>query len=327
MTATESISVAIISYGTRDDLLGCLGAIRDEPWRELVVVDNGSTDGSAETVRERFPWVHLIENRANSGYGAAANQAVAACTTEYILLLNADTTVERRAVPMLAEYLAEHPDAALVGPCLLNPDGTFQPSCYPFLTPLNVLLVMSGLSGVIGAIPPLARRFLPTMPPDRSRVVPWVKGAAIAIRRSAFDRVGGFDARFFMYGEELDLAYRLAAAGWRTHFAPAARVVHRGGASTQGDNATIELFVWAGLVRFYRLHYAPARLSQLRFVTTLLMVARIARDGLRLAAARDSTRRCQLRRSIEVWGTILRGRVDESDGPTYGDAPDRGLSA
>ena len=303
------IAVVLVSYNTRADLEVCLCAIEEQPCREVVVVDNCSTDGSPQMVRSAFPRVALIENDTNRGYGAAANQGVASCRADYVFLLNADTVPERMATQALAEYIEGHPEAALVGPRLVDPDGTAQPSCYPFLTPLNVLLVMTALYRLVGSVPPLARRFLPTMPLDRPRPVPWLKGAALAIRRSAFDQVGGFDEHFFMYGEEADLAYRLRAAGWQSHIAPVARVVHRDGASTPAGQAAIDVFVWGSLARFYRLHY-PHAPRHAPVLAALVMAARIARDGLKLVVERQADRRLELRRSIGAWHRILRGRFE-----------------
>jgi GT2 family glycosyltransferase len=316
---TGTISVLVVSYGTRDDLRACLAALRGQPSQTVVVVDNGSTDGSADMVRSDFPWVSLIENETNRGYGAAANQGLAAPDSDYALLLNADTVPGEGVVETLRDYLERHPSAALAGPRLLNPDGTLQPSCFPFLTPLNVVLVMTGLNGILGRISTLASKHLPTTDHDRPCVVPWVKGAALAIRLSAFREVDGFDETFFMYGEETDLAYRLAAAGWETHFTPAASVVHREGASTPAGRAMIELFVWGSLDRFYRRHYPDTRLLQLRAVTAPVMAGRIVRDGLLLLREHDGTKRRGLRRSIAVWRRILAGRFEAPEQPSAGD--------
>jgi GT2 family glycosyltransferase len=266
-------------------------------------------------VGTEFPWVKLLENNENRGYGAAANQAVAAASTDYLVLLNADVVPQRGALAGLVRHLDDHPRAAIVAPRLLNPDGTAQPSCYPFLTPGHVLVVMSGLNPVLSRIFPHARH-LANSPRSTAGRVPWVKGAALAIRRSAFDEVGGFDESFFLYGEEHDLCYRLAQAGWETHFTPAAAMIHVEGASSRGRETAVAEHVFGSLIHFYRKHFSRGRLLRLRMVLAALMSARIARDTLLLWGARDAHERSELRGSLSVWRRVLLGRLSQS--PTTG---------
>jgi GT2 family glycosyltransferase len=302
------MSAVVISYSARAELRSCLAALHSEQPEEIVVVDNASPDGSAELVRTVFPGVRLIANDDNRGYGAAANQGVLACPTEYVLLLNCDTVPQPGALSALAEYLDGHPKAAVVGPRLLNADGTLQPSCFPFLTPRNVLLVMSGLNHVIARVPRLADSHLPTSDHLAEGRVPWVKGAALAFRTTAFKSVGGFDESYFLYGEEHDLCFRLDRAGWETHFTPAATVMHVERASSRGREAAVSEQIFLSLIRFYRHHYSRGRMLRLRAVLGLLMSARIARDALRLPRTRDRLRRQELRQSISVWRRVLFGR-------------------
>lgn len=306
------ISAVVISYGASEELRSCLAALQSERCEEIVVVDNASPDGSADLVRSEFPEVRLIANDENRGYGAAANQAVVASSTEYVLLLNCDTVPQPGAAAALAEYLDRHPRAAVVGPRLVNEDGSLQPSCFPFLTPRNVLVVMSGLNQVIARLPGLADRNLPASEHLVAGRVPWVKGAALAIRTAAFKCVEGFDESYFLYGEEHDLCYRLARADWETHFTPAATVMHVERASSRGREAAVSEQIFASLIRFYRHHYSRGRLLRLRGVLWLLMSARIARDTLQLSHTRDRLRREELRRSIAVWLRVLLGRLTQA---------------
>src|SRR5262249_11954734 len=258
------------------------------------------------------PQVSLIANDRNRGYGAAANQGLAACSAPYVLLLNADAVPEPGAPAALAAYLDRNSSVGIVGPRLVDPDCRLQPSSYPFLTPANVLLVMSGLNGVIARIPLLAVRHLPTSPHDAARRVPWVKGAALAVRTESFHAVGGFDESFFLYGEEHDLCYRLGRAGWETHFAPVATVVHVERASSRGREVEITEQIYSSLFRFYRHHYSRTRQIELRIVLGVVMAARIVRDALFLSWARDARRRMELRDNIGVWRRILIGRVSDA---------------
>jgi len=310
MTSASKTTAAVISYGTREQLPACLSALQDEPLPEVILVDNSSPDESAALVRDEFRWVTLIANEVNRGYGAAANQAVAASSSEYVLLLNGDAVPEPGAAAAVEAYLDAHAEVAVVGPALRYPDGTLQPSCFPFLTPLNVLLVMSALNDLIGRVPGLRSRHLPTSAHRTARRVPWVKGAALAIRTAAFDAVGGFDESFFMYSEEQDLSYRLAAAGWETHFAPVATVTHVERASSPGRETAVSEQIFRSLIHFYRLHYSRRRLVGLRLVLAALMSARIVRDSVRLLAGeREASTRRRLRRDVSLWGRVLAGRL------------------
>jgi len=204
------IAVAIVNYNTREHLRACLATVQSEAPSETIVIDNASSDGSAEMVRAEYPWVTLHANQTNPGYGAAANQAIASCTAEYVLLLNSDTLLQAGALMALSSYLDLHPRAAIVGPRLVEPDGILQASCYPFPTPLNTFLENSTSAFLLGRlirchIPLLRNSYLRTWPHNAARVVPWLKGGALAIRRTAFDAVGGFDESYFMYFEDADL--------------------------------------------------------------------------------------------------------------------------
>jgi N-acetylglucosaminyl-diphospho-decaprenol L-rhamnosyltransferase len=300
------IAVCVVSYNARELLRACLHTVRSEPWQELVVVDNASMDASAEMVERSFPEALLLRNSTNSGYGAAANQAVAQCAAPYVLLLNCDAEVQHGAVAALAQYLDEHPRAGAVGPRLLKPDGSLHPSCFPFPSPLDFFLDVSNLYRLIGRIPLLADRFLRTWPHTVSRRVPWVCGAAVAIRRQAFDAIGGFDEGFFMYSEDVDLAYRLARAGWQVHFAPVATVVHYGGGSTRHQRTEMLVQLYASLTRFYQLHYSRARRFQFQWLVTSVALARLVRDWSLLRLPGDPHWRALRQDQLSAWQRLLR---------------------
>lgn len=302
-----SMAVAIVSYNTQACLQDCLKSTMAQRPREVVVVDNASADGSAEMVAREFPDVRLVVNAANVGFGAAANQALAQCTAPHVLLLNSDTQLLPGTLVALRDYLVDHPGAALVGPRLVTSDRRLQPSCFPYPTPFNALLEISRVGECLHTVPVLRERYLRTSRHCRSRVVPWVLGAALAIRRSAFEAVGGFDETFFMYGEEIDLCYRLAARGWQTHFAPVATVVHVGGASAAGCRAEMAVRSLLARVAFYQRHYSKRWQTELRLILGAAMLTKMARDGLRLPfAGPRSSRRRRLTENIGVWRHVLR---------------------
>lgn len=305
------MAVVIVSHNTREHLRACLATVLAEAPREVVVVDNASSDGSVEMVESCYPGVLLRANKINRGYGAAANQAIAGCAAPYALLLNSDTLLEPGALGALSAYLDLHPRAAVVGPRLVTPDGRLEASCYPFPTPLNTLLELSALGRpvrLIRHVPVLRDRYVRTWPQTRARVVPWVKGAALAIRRDAFAAAGGFDESFFMYYEEADLCYRLRAAGWQVHFTPVATVVHVGGASTAKSRTEMAVQLLAGNVRFHDRHYSRARLAALNVVMKGIVLARLIIDSIRLPIARGASERAVLSQGLDAWRRVLLGR-------------------
>ena len=301
----SSVAIAIVNYNTREHLRACLASVASEQCEEVVVVDNASSDGSAEMVQSNYPWVRLVTNQVNCGYGAAANQAIASCSSRYVLLLNSDTLLRPGTLQVLGNYLDQHPQAAIVGPRLANPDGTLQASCFPFPTPLHTLLRESRLATVMRYLPRLRHAYLPVWSHCYARVVPWVLGAALAIRREAFEAVGGFDNSFFMYFEEVDLCYRLQAAGWQVHFAPVTNVTHAGGASTQQYRPTMALQLYESLCHFYRQHYSGWQIFQLKLVVTYLMLRNSFRDRARLSCAAHSSPNDHLAEDLVVWRGVL----------------------
>jgi GT2 family glycosyltransferase len=301
-----SVAVAIVNCNTREHLRACLRTVQLETPSELVVVDNASSDGSVEMVQVEYPLVLLLTNKTNLGFGAAANQAIAKCTAKYVLLLNSDILLQPGSLKALSTYLDLHPRAAIVGPRLVNTDGTLQASCYPFPTVLNTLFVNSRLGRLIRYVPILRNHFLPTWSHNHARVVPWVKGAALAIRREAIETIGRFDESFFMYFEEVDLCYRLAAAGWQVHFAPVTTVVHVGEASTIQYRTDMAVQLLASTFRFYRQYYSGSRLAALGLVLKIIVLARWINETVYLHVTRDKRKRARITADLAAWQRVLR---------------------
>lgn len=225
------ISILIVNWNTKDLLRACLESVQEIPSSvavETLVVDNGSVDGSVELVRSDFPWVQLIANDSNLGFAAANNQAITRSRGRYVLLLNSDARLAAGAAEHLVEALDHHPDVAVVGGKLLNPDGTFQGSYYDFPTLKSELLILTYLARIL---------YLPTYPSypadrsERQRTVDWVNGAFLAARRAAISEVGVLDETVFMYSEEVDWCFRFRLAGWRVLYEPRAVAYHHVGGS------------------------------------------------------------------------------------------------
>jgi N-acetylglucosaminyl-diphospho-decaprenol L-rhamnosyltransferase len=306
------LAVAIVSYNTCSYLRMCLQSVLQEVPDEVVVVDNGSTDGSIEMVRTEFPSVQLLVDARNRGYGAAANEAIAVCSAEYILLLNSDTRVEPGAFHALRQYLEAHPAVGIVGPRLLCLDRTLQPSCYPFPKPLYMFLEETRIGWALRYVPLLRERYLYTWSHRHPRSVAWVQGSALAIRRSAFNGVNGFDESFFMYFEETDLCYRLREAGWQVHFTPSATVIHAGGGSTRQFRARMLIQLFKSTAHFYQKHYSRWHLVQFRLLVILLMLLKIGRDYLSSYWTQDPSARGRLAENVAMWGEILRFMLQRS---------------
>jgi len=225
----DDVSVVVVTYDALPWLERCLESVRGY---EAVVVDNGSTDGTPALVRERFPEVRLIE-QVNRGMGGGNNAGMRAAGGRYWLLLNPDAWV-KAGLQELVAFADAHPRAAVVGPRLLNPDGSLQrsvrgePTLWRLATEYLFLRRLAPRSRALNAF--YGGGFDHASP----REVESLYGAALLVRREAADQVGMFDEGFFMFSEETDWLHRLRAAGWQVWFSPASEVVHLGGASHGG---------------------------------------------------------------------------------------------
>jgi GT2 family glycosyltransferase len=292
-------AVAIISFNTVELLRACLNSVVMQSPAEVIVIDNASSDGSAEMVRTEYPTAILKTNQTNLGYGAAANLAIASSTAKYVLLLNADTVLGTGALVRLRSYLDVHSEAAVVGPRLLNPDGSLQSSCRSFPRPIS-------LYPLIKTVPIWRNHYLLTWKHDQDRVVDWLWGAALAIRREAFNSARGFDESFFMYFEEVDLCWRLRQNGWQIHFTPSAEVTHIGRASSRQCRAEMEVALYASTKRFYRKHCSRPMLLLALVTFKCKRRGRLIRDSIRLSVTKDPERRTRIVQDIASWRRVLR---------------------
>ena len=228
------LSVVIPSWNTRDLTRACLESLRaaDLPETEILVVDNGSEDGSADLVAESFPECILIRNDENLGFARGSNQGMARARGRYVLLLNTDTEVAPDAVARLLAWLEEHPDYGAAAPLLHSPDGSVQPSLKRFPTLGTALFYATPLERWFPDSPPLRRYFMRDAPQDQSCDVDQPPAACLLIRKEVLDQVGLFDERLWLFYNDVDLSKRMAAAGHRTRYVAEARVLHHEGAST-----------------------------------------------------------------------------------------------
>jgi GT2 family glycosyltransferase len=257
------VSAVIVSYNTRDELLRSLASLRSVTLPiEVLVVDNASTDGSAEAVSESFPEARLRRNAENLGFSRANNQALREARALYVLLLNSDAEVRPGCVESLVDVLDRRADAAVAGPRTLSADGTAQVSFGPALTPLAEWRQRRLVRGVRARRPDALRH---ADDASRREAEPdWVSASCFLARRRALEAVGLFDEGYFLYEEDADLCRRLRNAGWRVVFTPAAEVVHRLGRSMARAPARARLEYHRSHLRYYRKHNGALRTAALR---------------------------------------------------------------
>ena len=305
VVGTSRVTVVIVSFNTRDHLRACLDSVLAEGPGGVVVVDNASTDGTTDMVRLEYPGVALHANSTNLGYGSAANQAIAGSRGDYVLLLNCDTLLLPGTIAKLASHMDRHPEAGVVGPLLRHPDGSVDRSYFALPGTLSWLLENEPVVWLLRCLPVGRQRFLCLTAPTVDRVVPWVKGAALLLRRTAFEAVGGFDESYFMYFEEVDLCLRLHAIKKQVHFTPTATVIHIGGVSTSHRRTEMLVAHFRSSMRFYRRHYsAPRRLFWVVLIK-LKMLVRLVRDSALLVVAPDEHARTLLLQQVAAWKTSL----------------------
>ena len=251
------VSVVIVTYNSRAVIGRCLDALQrhqGEASREVIVVDNASSDGTADMVACDYPWVKILRRATNGGLSAAINAGVAASSGTHIMQLNPDTQFDSDVMTPLSRYLASHADVGIVAPKLLNDDGTLQMSCRAF--PGYSTALFNRYSILTKLLP--GNRFsrdylMADFDHAAERDVDWVSGAALMFSRALYDRIGGWDAGFFLYNEDVDFCHRAHDAGYRVVYEPAVSVDHSIGVS-QSTSARLVIERHRSIWRYYRKH-------------------------------------------------------------------------
>ena len=245
----EKVSVIIVSYNVRSLLTECIDSVRkalEGLDGQIVVVDNCSKDDTVDYLSKHYPDVKLIVNKENVGFAKANNQAIKACTSEYVLLLNPDTVVGEQTILGCVEFMDAHPEAGGAGVRMLTREGAPAPESRRGIpTPWVAMLKMLGFT---------RRYYMSDLPWDKPCRIEVISGAFFMLRKKALDEVGLLDEDFFMYGEDIDLSYRLLKGGWQNWYLPYDIIHYKGGSTQKTSFRYVHVFYQAMLI-FFRKHY------------------------------------------------------------------------
>lgn len=263
----------IVNWNSREAIRACLCGIQSrlDERHELIVVDNASSDGSVEMIRADYPWVKLLPQSGNLGFGAGANVGVAASSGGLLLFLNPDSTAEELSPDAIRDAMKQNADTGIAGIRVLNPDGSLQMSCRRFP------IYEAGLfrNTLLGRLFPnnryLKAYLMLDFQHDRIQPVDWVSGCAMVVRRECWDAVQGFDERFFMYCEDVDICWRAHKANWQVQYLPVTSVYHRIGSSTDlAVNNMIRCFHRSHWQFFLKNYYPSSNIFTAALVWVLL---------------------------------------------------------
>lgn len=243
------LSIVIVSYNVRAFVEQCLDSVQKASEgiaTEVFVVDNASADDTVEAVGSRYPWVHLIANSENLGFASANNIAIRQSSGEYVLLLNPDTVVEEDTLRQSLAFMDAHPEAGGAGVMMHNADGTLAPESRRAIpTPWVSCLKMLGFT---------KRYYMSHLPWDQPSQIEVISGAFCLLRKKALDEIGLLDEAFFMYGEDIDLSYRLLKGGWQNWYLPYPIIHYKGKSTQKSDYRYVHIFYQAMFI-FFRKHY------------------------------------------------------------------------
>lgn len=277
------LSVVIVNYNVRFFLSQCLASVQKAAKGldvEVFVVDNNSTDGSYAMLRDSFPWVKLIVNHENVGFSKANNQAIRQAEGDYILLLNPDTIVQEDTFRKVIAFMDNHSKAGGLGVRMIDGSGKFLPeSKRGFPTPMASFYKIFGFTRLFPRSPVFARYYLGHLPEDKTNRIDVLAGAFMLLRKETLDQIGLLDETFFMYGEDIDLSYRIQQGGYENYYFPETTIIHYKGESTRkGSFNYVRLFYKAMLI-FVRKHYAT---SGARLFSLMIRLAIFFRASLSL---------------------------------------------
>jgi GT2 family glycosyltransferase len=274
----KKLSVIIVNYNVRHFLEQALLTLKNAVKgldTEIFVVDNNSVDGSVEMVKAKFPKVILIENKENVGFSKANNQAIRKAEGEYILLLNPDTVVEEDTLVKCCSFLDKHPEAGGLGVKMLDGKGNFLPESKRGLpSPSVAFYKIFGLSALFPRSKKFGRYHLGFLDKDQTNEVEILSGACMFLRKKVLDQVGLLDEDYFMYGEDIDLSYRIIKAGYKNYYFPEARIIHYKGESTKKTSSNYVFVFYRAMIIFAQKHFSSKNAGMFSFLINLAIYFR-----------------------------------------------------
>ena len=254
------LSIIIVNYNVKYFVEQCIHSIQKAVnglSTEIFVVDNNSVDGSVRMIREKFPDVHLIENKDNKGFSKANNQAIRKAKGEYILVLNPDTILEDDTLTKCVKFMDEHPDAGGLGVKMIDGKGKFLPESKRGLpSPSVAFFKMFGFSSLFPRSKTFNKYHLGYLDKDKTHSVDVLAGAYMMLRKSVLNKIGLLDEDFFMYGEDIDLSYRITQAGYKNYYFPGTRIIHYKGESTKKSSLNYVFMFYNAMIIFAKKHFS-----------------------------------------------------------------------
>lgn len=272
------LSIVIVNYNVKYFLEQCLHSVRKATLNldaEVFVVDNNSVDGSLEMLSQKFPEVKLIANKDNLGFSRANNQAIAKSSGEYVLLLNPDTVVEDDTFTKVVQFMDEHSEAGGLGVKMVDGQGKFLPESKRGLpTPSVAFYKIFGLSKIFPKSKLFGKYHLGYLDKEKTHEVEILSGAFMLLRKSVLDKIGLLDETFFMYGEDIDLSYRIIKAGYKNYYFPGTRIIHYKGESTKKSSVNYVVVFYNAMIIFARKHFSAKNARTFSFLINLAVYFR-----------------------------------------------------
>lgn len=296
---SKHVSIIIVSWNAKEYLLKCISSLINHTFgidSEIIVVDNASSDGSAEAVRLNYPDVILIRNKDNLGFAKANNIGIKIATGQYIALINSDIEFIDNTLLKMIEYMEINPEIGIMGPQILNPDLTVQPSCEK--AP-NLWISLCRAFALDNLFPTISRP-----PHDTIRFVNVIVGCFWVVRATAIERVGLLDEGFFIYAEDFDWCKRFNAAKWKVAYYPNTRAIHYGGASSSNEKMRFNLEMRRAMMRYYGKHLGLSAQFALFIILLVHETIRIA-GQCALTLYNKSDRETGLYKIRRSWSGIL----------------------
>ena len=267
------LSIVIVNYNVRYYLEQCLLSVEKAltgVGGEVFVVDNNSTDDSMSYLKGKFPWVRYIENKENVGFSRANNKALREARGEYVLLLNPDTFIGERTLRECIDFMDKTPKAGMCGVGMLKVDGSFAPESRRGVpTPFVAFCKMTGLGSLFPKSRLFGRYYMQYLNKQSINPIEIVSGAFMFIRKEALDKVGLLDEMFFMYGEDIDLSYRVLKAGYQNYYIPT-QILHYKGESTKKDSIKYVNTFYKAMVIFFKKHFSHYSIIYSLFITLVI---------------------------------------------------------